>query len=81
MNAELSATLTRCRHGQALVTLDSEPFNGLELRPPELRALAQQLLALADLSDRMPTGGKHWRATRVQMSAAAPAAQADPKGA
>jgi len=65
----IAATLTRCRHGQALVVLESRPFNGVELRPGDLRQLAQQLNAIADMAARLPTGGKHWRATRVELGA------------
>lgn len=43
----IAATLTRDRHGRALVVLDSEPFNGLEASPAELLALAQTLNHLA----------------------------------
>ena len=71
-----AATMTRCRHGQALVVLESGPFNGYEVRPPALRQMAQQLLALADMAGQLPTGGKHWRATRVQMGTAQPATEA-----
>jgi hypothetical protein len=67
MNRPIHATLTRCRDGQPLVVLDSEPFNGMEIRPHHLRRLAQQLAALATLADRMPTGGKHFRPTKVQL--------------
>lgn len=69
MTHPLKATLTRCRHGQALVVLESEPFNGLEIRPGQLRALAQQLTAIADMAARLPTGGKHWQATQVSFDA------------
>lgn len=61
----ITATLTRCRHGQPLVVLDSEPFNDMEIRPHDLRRLAQQLNALADMAVRLPTGGKHFRPTHV----------------
>ena len=61
----INATLTRCRHGQPLVVLDSEPFNGMEIRPNDLRRLAQHLTALADMAARLPTGGKHFRPTKV----------------
>lgn len=63
----LNATLTRCRHGQPLVVLDDQPFNGLEITPGELRVLAQRLLAIADMSSKLPMGGKHWRATKVTL--------------
>lgn len=63
----LHATLTRCRHGQPLVVLDTDPFNGMEIRPHDLRRLAQQLNALADMAAKLPTGGKHFRPTKVQM--------------
>lgn len=66
----LEATITRCRDSQALVELDSHPFNGLTLRPAELRALGAQLTALADMAGKLPTGGKHWRATKVSMGGA-----------
>lgn len=61
----ITATLTRCRHGQALVQLESSPFNGLEIRPADLRRMAQQLAAIADMANRQPTGGKHWKPTKV----------------
>lgn len=63
------ATLNRCRHGQPLVELTSQPFSGLEIRPDELRHMAQQLIAIADLAVRLPTGGKHWRPTRIELCA------------
>lgn len=63
----IQATLTRCRHGQALVVLNSQPFNGLEIRPGELRELAQRLAAIADMAARLPLGGKHWQPTVVQV--------------
>jgi hypothetical protein len=68
MNRPLHATLTRCRNNQPLVVLGSEPFNGMEIRPHDLRRLAQQLAALADMADRLPTGGKHYRPTKVQIN-------------
>ncbi|MDR0673646.1 MAG: hypothetical protein LBF93_08330 [Zoogloeaceae bacterium] len=61
----INATVTRCRHGQALIVLDGGPFNGTEIRPHELRQLAQQLTALAEMALRLPTGGKRFRPTRV----------------
>ena len=66
----ISATLTRCRHGQPLVELTSEPFNGLEIRPKDLRHMAQQLLALTETATRLPTGGKHFAPTRVVLGEA-----------
>ncbi len=65
----LNAKLTRCRQGEALVELTSEPFNGLAIRPDDLRALAQQLTAIANMADSLPTHGKHWRATSVSVDA------------
>ena len=61
----IHATVTRCRHGQPLIVLDDSPFNGLEIRPHELRLLAQNLNALAEMAARLPTGGKRFRPTRV----------------
>lgn len=61
----ISATLTRCRHGQPLIVLTSEPFNGLEIRPKGLRELAQRLAALADTATRLPLCGKHFKPTRI----------------
>ncbi len=63
----LQAMLGRCRDGQALVTLESQPFNGMEIRPSDLRELSQRLSALADMATRLPTGGKHWRPSKVCM--------------
>ncbi|MDP3614861.1 MAG: hypothetical protein Q8R98_23720 [Rubrivivax sp.] len=71
MSAEpIKATVTRCRHGQALIVLEGRPFNGLEIRPGALREMAQQLNALADMAARLPTGGKHWRPTEVLIGTA-----------
>lgn len=63
--ATINATVTRCRHGQPLIVLDGGPFNGLEIRPLELRRLAQNLNALAEMAARLPTGGKRFRPTRI----------------
>jgi hypothetical protein len=46
----MQAKLTRCRHGRPLIVLDSEPFNGVELRPLELIALAERLQVLAHMA-------------------------------
>jgi hypothetical protein len=67
MSYPINATLTRCRDAQPLVMLNSRPFNGMEVRPSELRQMAQQLIALADMAHKLPMGGKHWRPTQVQM--------------
>lgn len=63
----IQALLTRCRHGNALVNLESQPFNGLEIRPADLRRMAQQLTSIADMADHLPLGGKHWKPTRVEI--------------
>jgi hypothetical protein len=63
----IRAILTRCRHNHALVELDSSPFNGLEIRPADLRRMAQQLVTIADMAERLPLGGKHWQPTRVEV--------------
>lgn len=72
----IQATLTRCHDGQALIELHGQPFNGLEIRPGALREMAQQLNALAEMAARLPTGGKHWRPTQVQMGPLVPEATA-----
>lgn len=64
----IDATLTRDRHAHPLVVLDSAPFNGLEIRPADLRNMALQLSALADMAAKLPTGGKHWKPTRVAVA-------------
>lgn len=64
----ISATISRCHSGQALVILDSPPFNGLEIRPTDLLHLAERLKALAEVANRLPTSGKHYRPTKMQMS-------------
>ena len=50
----------------AAPTLNQTPV-GLSLEPDtlELRLLAQNLNALAEMAVRLPTGGKHFRPTRV----------------
>lgn len=67
MTRSIAATLTRCRHGQPLVVLDSQPFNGMESRPAELRRMAQQLTDLADMADRLPVNRKHFQSVKVEM--------------
>jgi hypothetical protein len=67
----ITAQLTRCRHNNALVVIESSPFNGMEIRPTDLRRLAQQLIAVADMADRLPLGGKRWKPTRVEIGAEA----------
>lgn len=64
---KIEATLTRCRHNNALVVLESRPFNGMEVRPADLRRMAQQLSAIADMADLLPLGGKHWQPTHVEI--------------
>lgn len=66
---KLCATLTKDRHGQPLVVLDGRPFNGLDIYPTDLRRMAQQLNALADMAAKLPTSGKHFRPTKVVMEA------------
>ncbi|QDL55915.1 hypothetical protein [Rhodoferax aquaticus] len=63
----IAATLTKDRHGQPLVVLDGQPFNGLEIRPGELRQMAQQLNVLADMATKLPLGSKHFVPTKVVM--------------
>lgn len=70
MNYPINATLTRCTGSLPLIVLDSRPFNGMEVRPAELQQMAQQLLALADMANKLPMGGKHWKPTKVQMGVA-----------
>lgn len=65
MQKIVNATLTRCRDQKPLVTLDSEPFNGIEIRPADLLALAQQLTEIANLANILPTKGKHFSPTKV----------------
>lgn len=63
----IRATLSRCGHGNALVTLESHPFNGLEIRPHELRRMAAQLAALAGMTLQLPLEGKHFKPTQVEI--------------
>ncbi len=63
--AKINATVTRCREKQPLIVLEGGPFNGLEIRPVELRRLAQNLAALAEMAVRMPTGGKRFSPTKI----------------
>jgi hypothetical protein len=39
----------------------------MEVRPADLRRMAQQLVAIADMADRLPLGGKRWKPTRVEI--------------
>ncbi len=63
----ITALLTRCRHKNALVTLESSPFNGMDIRPADLRQMAQQLELIADAAERAPLDGKHWNPTRIEV--------------
>ena len=74
--AKINATVTRCREKQPLIVLEGGPFNGLEIRPVELRRLAQNLAALAEMAVRMPTGGKRFSPTKIVIGEEA--AQASP---
>lgn len=65
MTITIHATLTRCRHSQPLVVLDSAPFNGLEIRPHDLRRLALQLADVADMATTLACVGKRFRPTTV----------------
>lgn len=58
MSKIVKATLTRCRDQKPLVVLNSEPFNGMEIRPCDLLALAQHLTEIAELSAAHKTDGK-----------------------
>lgn len=60
----ITATITRCRDGKPLVELRDQPFNGLEVRPDELRELARKFIALADMAER---SGRHFTPTRVTL--------------
>jgi len=61
----VKATLTRCRDQKPLVVIDSEPFNGLEIRPNDLLVLAQQLTEIANLATATPTKSRHFSPTKV----------------
>lgn len=66
-----TTTFTRCRDGKPLMELGGQPFNGLEIRPADLRRLGETLVWLADLGEALPTDGRHWKATQVEVDAAA----------
>ncbi|WP_407059088.1 helix-turn-helix domain-containing protein [Ralstonia syzygii subsp. celebesensis] len=65
----IHATLTRCRFDNSLVVLNSAPFNGMEIRPADLRHMAQQLTHLADMASLLPTAGKHFIPVNVHLDA------------
>lgn len=67
MSITVKATLTRCRDQKPLVVLDSEPFNGMEIRPADLLTLAQQLIEVANWANAIQTKGKHFAPTKVQL--------------
>lgn len=68
---KFNTTFTRCRDGKPLLELDGTPFNGLEIRPTDLRRLGETLMWLADLGTALPTDGRDWKATKVEVDAAA----------
>ena len=63
----ITATLTRCCDGGALIVLESEPFKELEIRPHDLAALAERLAGLAAMAKRLPMTAKSFRPTKVQI--------------
>lgn len=67
-----AATLTRDRHGNPLVMLNGGPFNGVDVYPADLRRMAQQLAAVADIAIKRPTSGKHWKPVTVTLGTATP---------
>lgn len=60
-------TFTCCRDGKPLLKLGSQLFNGMEFRPAGLRRLGQMLIWLADLGEIMPTGGRNWKPSHVEV--------------
>ena len=64
---KFATTFTRCRDGKPLMGLDGQPFNGLEIRPDALRRLGETLMWLADLGEALPTEGRYWKATSVEL--------------
>jgi hypothetical protein len=70
LNDPIAATITRDRHGQPLIILDGQPFNGVECSPHKLRSLAQQLAGLADISSNTVLKGKFFKPMKVTLSVA-----------
>lgn len=65
----ITALLTCCRNKRPLVVLESSPFNGMEIRPEDLRDLANELVVIANLAE-VDVQKKNWKPVRVQHTGA-----------
>lgn len=79
LDANLLVTLTRTFDHKPLVVVDNLPGNGAELRPDELRSLAEALLAAAEESSALDTSRKNWLPVKREYDLAPPQA-ANPAG-
>jgi hypothetical protein len=67
MVKKIKAVITSCRHGQPLVVLESEPFNGLEASTDQLRAMAEALNQLANRAqNHVPRLGRKFVTVEVE---------------
>lgn len=62
---KVTALLTRCRNKRPLIVLESNPFNGLEIRPEDLHDLAKELITIANLAER-DCGQSNLKPVRVE---------------
>ena len=60
MHTTLIASLTRTPDGKPLAVVDNLPGGFAELRPAQLRALAEALQRIADDCEARPVKGKGW---------------------
>lgn len=62
----VKARISRDRHGQALITLVSAPFNDFEVSPGVLRQLGQHMITIAETAHRTPMG-KQFRGLTIEI--------------
>jgi hypothetical protein len=60
MKRQIITSFRRCRHDRPLVVVDGLPGDGAELRPEQLRQLAEILVRTADEADKRPTTGRQY---------------------
>lgn len=65
---KICARITRCSEDKPLVVIHSQPFNGLEARPDELRLLASSMEEMANLAEAQKKPGRGFKPTVYEAS-------------
>lgn len=64
--AFLDVTFTRCREGKPLATVHNMPGLDADMRPEQMRKLAEALLKAADYCDSRPMGKRSFIRHRLR---------------